>query len=300
MEDVSLTQLPDRLGRLTQLTVLRLARNSLDWLPPCFSLLASLTFCDLSSNQLFLLPSDLPSLPHLTHLLAASNRIGELPANMADCPSLVTLDLYSNQLASLPALASLPLLRCDLSGNLLCLEMVEDSLGGAYLGLQKELRIWEGGKIGEWGVEARDLKERGTGFHSIVLVKVERRTLGELGDSNLYDSPEEDGGDEDYEKPLSIESSREDSYVSESDDENWECDSTSKGGEATQLAVSHSWWRWGVGRFCPADLHPRAINLGMETEWEAWRQRRQPGPRVVARQEVVGRRGRDGQFGDVG
>lgn len=121
LRDIRLTELPEALGKLTQLQSLNLEKNQLRELPEWLQNLAQLQALKLSDNQLTKLPEWIGSLTQLQALDLSSNQLAALPEALGALTNLQTLELFSNRLATLPGscgqLAQLTLL--DLSLNLL-------------------------------------------------------------------------------------------------------------------------------------------------------------------------------------
>ncbi len=97
-----LTTLPDSLGQLTQLTSLNLSYNQLTTLPDSIGQLTQLTSLDLSHNQLTSLSVSLGELTQLTSLNLSDNQLTSLPDSLGQLTQLTELDLSSNQLTTLP------------------------------------------------------------------------------------------------------------------------------------------------------------------------------------------------------
>ncbi|CAO1348872.1 unnamed protein product [Diamesa hyperborea] len=97
-----LTQLPDELGRMNELTELDAACNQLTHLPARLSDLTNLRALSVRSNQLVYLPRELTSLQLVT-LDLSCNRIAQLPVELRLMTSLVDLELSDNPLTSPPA-----------------------------------------------------------------------------------------------------------------------------------------------------------------------------------------------------
>jgi internalin A len=98
-----LTELPQEIGRLTNLTSLNLRGNKLTHLPPEIGKLTNLTSLDLRGNKLTHLPSEIGKLTNLTSLDLSFNNLSTLPTEIKDLTSLALLDLRVNQITSLPS-----------------------------------------------------------------------------------------------------------------------------------------------------------------------------------------------------
>ncbi|MEA5532792.1 COR domain-containing protein [Crocosphaera sp. XPORK-15E] len=114
-----LTNLPESLTNLTQLTTLYLSQNQLTNLPESLTNLTKLTRLDLSYNKLTNLPESLTNLTKLTRLDLSRNKLTNLPESLTNLTQLTRLDLSGNELTNLPeSLTNLTqLTRLDLSGN---------------------------------------------------------------------------------------------------------------------------------------------------------------------------------------
>jgi len=91
-----LTELPDSLWQLTQLTSLNLSSNQLTTLPDWLGQLTQLTELDLSNNQLTALPDSLGQLTQLTSLDLSSNQLTSLPDSLGQLTQLQTLYIKFN------------------------------------------------------------------------------------------------------------------------------------------------------------------------------------------------------------
>jgi internalin A len=78
-DEKKLTELPESIGKLKQLTSLNLSSNKLTTLPPSLGQLTQLTKLNLSSNQLTTLPDSLGQLTQLTKLHLSNNQLTTLP-----------------------------------------------------------------------------------------------------------------------------------------------------------------------------------------------------------------------------
>jgi len=103
LRDQGLTELPDALWDLTNLTSLNLGSNQLTQLPAEVAQLTNLTSLNLGSNQLTQLPAEVGKLTNLTSLNLFNNKLTQLPAEVAQLTNLTSLDLSYNQLTQLPA-----------------------------------------------------------------------------------------------------------------------------------------------------------------------------------------------------
>jgi internalin A len=98
-----LTELPPEIGQLTNLTLLYLYRNQLTELPPEIGQLTNLTQLTLGGNQLTELPPEIGQLTNLTLLYLSDNQLTELPPEIGQLINLTQLALIINQLTELPS-----------------------------------------------------------------------------------------------------------------------------------------------------------------------------------------------------
>jgi len=101
-ETPRLTELPDSLGRLTQLQTLFLHENQLTTLPDSLGGLTQLQTLSLFGNQLTTLPDSLGRLTQLQTLYLSGNQLTTLPDSLGRLTQLRTLFLHENQLTTLP------------------------------------------------------------------------------------------------------------------------------------------------------------------------------------------------------
>jgi len=101
-DEKKLTELPESIGKLKQLTSLKLSYNKLTTLPDSLGQLTQLTELDLSNNQLTALPDSLGQLTQLTKLDLSSNRLAVLPDTIGRLRNLALLNLLGNQLTTIP------------------------------------------------------------------------------------------------------------------------------------------------------------------------------------------------------
>jgi len=121
-----LITLPDWLGNLTQLENLSLGGNQLTTVPESLRQFTQLQLLDLSNNELTTLPDWLGNLTQLQNLTLGGNQLTTLPESMGQLSKLSLLHLNENQFAKSYAvskktfklLASLPMLESlFISGN---------------------------------------------------------------------------------------------------------------------------------------------------------------------------------------
>jgi len=128
----NLRGLPNELGCLTQLRILKADGNVLDKLPATLGELRALQRLNLASNRLCELPGNgvMRRLVSLQDLNLGNNCLRELPPDFFSMSSLVDLNLQSNQLVYLPEFHRCRRLRrLNLSSNLIT--EVPESLGNA-------------------------------------------------------------------------------------------------------------------------------------------------------------------------
>lgn len=97
-----LTELPEGIGKLTQLKHLELKKNELTCLPKSISKLVNLEYLDLSENQICYLPESIGNLTQLYSLYLHGNQLHRLPESIGRLTQLQTLVLSDNQLKRLP------------------------------------------------------------------------------------------------------------------------------------------------------------------------------------------------------
>ncbi len=97
-----ITEIPEALGKLTNLTELDLQNNQLTEIPEVLGKLTNLTLLMLSNNQLTEIPECLSKLTHLTALTLNNNQLTEIPEYLSKLTNLTVLDLSNNQLTEIP------------------------------------------------------------------------------------------------------------------------------------------------------------------------------------------------------
>lgn len=98
----NLTELPESIGKLKQLTRLYLPGNKLKTLPDSIRNLTSLEHLDLEGNRLTSVPSIVFELSQLKSLVLWRNVLTSLANEIANLKNLVSLDLMDNRLTPLP------------------------------------------------------------------------------------------------------------------------------------------------------------------------------------------------------
>lgn len=101
-----LEQLPENIGELEYLEVLKLSFNQLKDLPESFGSLKNLQELDLGFNQFTELPEVVGELGKLQTLQLMNNQIRKLPETIGKLESLTVLSLAGNQLHELPSTIS--------------------------------------------------------------------------------------------------------------------------------------------------------------------------------------------------
>ena len=102
LSGMGLSELPEAIGQLTNLTSLTLWKNQLTALPESIGQLTNLASLDLRFNQLTALPKSIGQLTDLISLDLRSNQLTTLPESIGQLNNLAFLDLWKNQLTMLP------------------------------------------------------------------------------------------------------------------------------------------------------------------------------------------------------
>ena len=98
----NLRELPESLGRLTQLQTLDLSGNQLTALPESIGRLTQLVELHLHENQLTTLPGSIGRLTQLRDLRVDNNQLTALPESIGRLTRLQLLDLSASQVTALP------------------------------------------------------------------------------------------------------------------------------------------------------------------------------------------------------
>lgn len=102
LRDLDLTELPQEIGELKELTWLSLSNNKLNKLPKEIGNLMKLERLYLSENNLFELPKEIGELVNLEELYISNNQISKLPKEIGNLTNLKKLYIDHNLLDSLP------------------------------------------------------------------------------------------------------------------------------------------------------------------------------------------------------
>jgi len=102
LHGLSLTILPEDIGKLAQLELLNLAYNRLTSLPAEIGQLTELIKLELLFNRVAKLPPEIGKLTSLEYLSLYGNKLTTLPPEIGDLENLTTLNLENNQLTFLP------------------------------------------------------------------------------------------------------------------------------------------------------------------------------------------------------
>ncbi|MEH2307470.1 leucine-rich repeat domain-containing protein, partial [Nostoc sp.] len=114
-----ITQIPEAIAKLTNLTQLDLSFNPITQIPEAITNLTNLTELNLCSNKITQIPEAIAKLTNLTELNLCSNKITQIPEAIAKLTNLTQLYLNVNKITEIPeALANLTNLReLHLNGN---------------------------------------------------------------------------------------------------------------------------------------------------------------------------------------
>ncbi|MEG4146662.1 leucine-rich repeat domain-containing protein [Microcoleus sp. Pol12B5] len=99
---IGLTEIPDAIGKLSNLTQLVLSRNQITSIPEVIGKLSNLTGLFLSKNQITSIPEVIGKLSNLTGLFLSKNQITSIPEVIGQLSNLTLLDLSKNQITSIP------------------------------------------------------------------------------------------------------------------------------------------------------------------------------------------------------
>jgi len=102
LDDVKLTELPDFIGNLSQITSLNLSYNKLTILPEPLRKLTQLQSLNISDNQLTVLPVWLGDLAQLQSLDLSGNQLTVLPETLSQLTQLELLNISYNKFRKVP------------------------------------------------------------------------------------------------------------------------------------------------------------------------------------------------------
>jgi internalin A len=97
-----ITEIPEAIAKLTNLTRLALYNNQITEIPEAIAKLTNLTGLYLSNNQITEIPEAIAKLTNLTQLVLYNNQITEIPEAIAKLTNLTGLYLYNNQITEIP------------------------------------------------------------------------------------------------------------------------------------------------------------------------------------------------------
>ena len=98
----NLTEIPEDIAKLTNLTLLNLSDNQITEIPEAIAKLTNLTLLNLSNNQITEIPEAIAKLTNLIHLYLNSNQITEIPEAITKLTNLTHLYLSDNQITEIP------------------------------------------------------------------------------------------------------------------------------------------------------------------------------------------------------
>lgn len=101
IHQTDLTEIPEQIGKLVNLTTLVLHSNNISKLPSSIKNLSKLKVLDCSRNKLDHLPQEFSELPQLTTVNLGSNLLSDLPSQAKNL-KLASLDLSNNKFESFP------------------------------------------------------------------------------------------------------------------------------------------------------------------------------------------------------
>jgi internalin A len=97
-----ISEIPESLSKLTNLTELYLWQNQISGIPESLSKLTNLTELYLWQNQISEIPESLSQLTNLTELNLSQNQISEIPESLSQLTNLTELNLSQNQISEIP------------------------------------------------------------------------------------------------------------------------------------------------------------------------------------------------------
>jgi C-terminal of Roc, COR, domain/Ras of Complex, Roc, domain of DAPkinase/Leucine rich repeat len=102
LSSMDLTEVPEAIASLTQLSMLNLADNQLTNIPEAVASLTQLRDLFIFSNHLASIPEVIAFLTQLRGLFIFDNDLTSIPASISSLRRLIKLDLSNNQLTSIP------------------------------------------------------------------------------------------------------------------------------------------------------------------------------------------------------
>ena len=102
LEKKGLTELPEEIGKLKNLTELYLAFNQISKIPNAIANLTNLTGLYLDHNQISEIPSAITELTNLTELYLNNNQISKIPNSISELKKLKIINLSNNQISEIP------------------------------------------------------------------------------------------------------------------------------------------------------------------------------------------------------
>ncbi|MDQ2100056.1 MAG: leucine-rich repeat domain-containing protein, partial [Tychonema bourrellyi B0820] len=114
-----ITEIPEVVGKLSNLTELDLSNNQITEIPEVVGKLSNLTELYLSHNQITEIPEVVGKLSNLTELYLINNQITEIPEVLGKLSNLTLLNLWNNQITEIPEVVGKlsNLTELDLSNN---------------------------------------------------------------------------------------------------------------------------------------------------------------------------------------
>jgi hypothetical protein len=102
LDDLGLTEVPDAIGNVPEVTELNLSGNGLRTVPAALGNLVQLRELKLDANHIEQLPTELARITEIRSLSLSRNALTALPAGLLDLAELTSLDLGDNDLRALP------------------------------------------------------------------------------------------------------------------------------------------------------------------------------------------------------
>ena len=102
LENKGLTELPEEIGKLKNLTELYLAFNQISKIPNAIAKLKNLSVLYLDHNQISEIPSAITELTNLTVLYLNNNKISKIPNAISELKNLKILNLSDNLIREIP------------------------------------------------------------------------------------------------------------------------------------------------------------------------------------------------------